>query len=765
MRVATSYSNYARGKIDHDLMGRFDLPIYLSGSDIFRNWISNFKGNAIYRAGLESFLAYQDCALTEFKFSNTQNYIVVMTANKMRFVSYDANGTFGWVLDGSSNILEIATPYSLAQSKYLCQGKPAQNQDVMIFTHFSFEPYKLTRVSSNNFTFQVYSRKDDPFPKTWAGTKVITGITQAVNAVVTSAAHGYVTGDRVLFAGVVGMTQINGYTGAVTLINANSYSVDIDTTAFTAYSSGGTSAKVLTGDYPDNALFYKGRLDYSTTPLKTTTMWLSQSGNYYIHTIPTGSTTATDALQITIADITQRIEWLFAGDNSLIAGSADGIVAVNGGGVNTPITASTVEASITSADGCNRVYPIRKDGLVFYMGINDRNMYYFSYSILTESFKADDANITSYDITIGGFGTKMRYKKDRNDLIYSIRNALDICTLNFKNLGQEQIVGWHELTSDTPAVISDIACITDNNGAPQMFAVAFRNGQYFIEHQADYVEFKHRTDFFTGTSAAAELADDKAYNRYISEQLRSCVYLDNCLSYSDYRTATITYDPIGGTISSSAASFLVGDVGKHIVYKTLTGYESGRFLITGFTSTAIVTVAVLQTPTANVYASWYLSFTTITGLSQYNGMTVSFVTDGGYLRDDVISGGTYTFAKQITSVKIGYRYKGVIKSFCLGFLAQSTNTQNLLKALFRATLRMATSVGLKFGTSLYTLEEVHDRTPNDINYLPALPMDGTKTITYGDDTEEDKFYYVVQDEPGPATICATMIEAEYAVEP
>lgn len=72
-----------------------------------------------------------------------------------------------------------------------------------------------------------------------ATNKTITGITQAAAAVVTSTTHGLVTGDVVVFHGVQGMVQINTLTGVVTRIDANSFSVNINSTGFSAYTSGG----------------------------------------------------------------------------------------------------------------------------------------------------------------------------------------------------------------------------------------------------------------------------------------------------------------------------------------------------------------------------------------------------------------------------------------------------------------------------------------------------------------------------------------------
>jgi hypothetical protein len=758
MKVVTVYNNFARGKIDHDMMGRFDLPIYQSGSDVLENFYTNFKGNAMYRQGFADMLgeAFQDCVFQEFRFRNDQNYLLVFYNTKIRFLSFDSNGNFGWVLDGMSNILEVTTPYTLAQCRDL---QFSQNADVMVITHQSHPPKDLKRTAANAFTLTDHAFTDaggSPFIQRVAN---ITGITQANPAVVTSANHGFRDGDIVAIAGVVGMTQVNGNSYSIKVVNASSYQlVGIDSTGYTAYSSGGTATRAA--GYPKCCLFYKGRLFFANTPIRSTTIWGSASGQYGSFDLPT-TVTDTSPLQFTIAEITQPLEWLFGGDNSLIGGCADGIVAINGGGVGQAIKADTIEANLTSADGSNSSIPFKKDGMVFYVGQNDRNVYYFSYDLLTESFLAEDANFISYDITKGGMG-KIRWKKDRNDLAYGVRGDGVLVSLNFKQ--KENIIGWH--TQRTAGQFKDIAVITDNAGNPQLFALVLRNGAYYIERMADPVQFEQRVNFFTYDGSEnpveAKKRDDEAYNRYIAEQLRDCVYLDNASIVDNLQSNPIVFSG-GNTITATNNVFTINDIGKHISYKTMTGYESGRFEIVGYTSAKIVTVNVLQEPTQNSYTDWYLSFSTVSGLDQYNGQTVGVVTDGGYLNDFEVSGGKIDFGSQVLSAVIGYTYAGIIKSFCLGFQVGAENTQTTMKAISRVGLRTVSSAGGKFGSSLYKLEPVQELSQNDINYLPPIPIDGTKYITYVDDAELDKFFYVVQDEPLPFTITSVMIDAQMAV--
>lgn len=77
------------------------------------------------------------------------------------------------------------------------------------------------------------------------GAKTITSISQANPCVVGSTAHGLVKGDRVTFASIVGMTQLNGVTATVEYTTANGFSLSgVDSTGYTAYTSGGTATPV-----------------------------------------------------------------------------------------------------------------------------------------------------------------------------------------------------------------------------------------------------------------------------------------------------------------------------------------------------------------------------------------------------------------------------------------------------------------------------------------------------------------------------------------
>lgn len=81
-------------------------------------------------------------------------------------------------------------------------------------------------------------------PKTIQAT--ITAISKANGAVIT-AANDFVTGDVVIVSGVVGMTEINMLGGTVASASATGFTItEINSTAFTTYTSGGIARKIQT---------------------------------------------------------------------------------------------------------------------------------------------------------------------------------------------------------------------------------------------------------------------------------------------------------------------------------------------------------------------------------------------------------------------------------------------------------------------------------------------------------------------------------------
>ena len=192
-RVAVQLTNFTGGELSPRLDGRNDLTKYSSGCKTLENLIVYPHGAAARRPGT-SFVAE-----------------VADSDNKTRLIPFEFSTTQTYMLEFS------------------------------------------------NLKIRVY--KDNG--SVLEGDKVISGITKANPAVVTATSHGYSNGDEVVITAVAGMTEVNGKRFLIADKTTNTFElqnkdgVDINSSGFTTYSSGGVSNKVfeITTPYTTTQLF------------------------------------------------------------------------------------------------------------------------------------------------------------------------------------------------------------------------------------------------------------------------------------------------------------------------------------------------------------------------------------------------------------------------------------------------------------------------------------------------------------------------------
>jgi hypothetical protein len=96
-----------------------------------------------------------------------------------------------------------------------------------------------------SFVAPTSSNYQYPLGQTWVvlpDSGPITNITKAANADVTAPNHGLITGTVVTISGVVGMTQVNGNSYTITVVDNNNFTLGVNSTGYTTYVSGGTWA-------------------------------------------------------------------------------------------------------------------------------------------------------------------------------------------------------------------------------------------------------------------------------------------------------------------------------------------------------------------------------------------------------------------------------------------------------------------------------------------------------------------------------------------
>lgn len=155
-----------------------------------------------------------------------------------------STGTWGALGAGAtlSKVYEQTHTYDLTK---MPDVRFAQDADTMYLAHPDYPPRKIGRTDHDAWTITdvVF---EPGIGQVQTASVAITAATQANPVVVTAVAHGLANGDAFSIADVVGMTELNDTLYKASNVTADTIELhdvddaDIDGSAFTAYTSGGT---------------------------------------------------------------------------------------------------------------------------------------------------------------------------------------------------------------------------------------------------------------------------------------------------------------------------------------------------------------------------------------------------------------------------------------------------------------------------------------------------------------------------------------------
>lgn len=142
-----------------------------------------------------------------------------------------------------------------------CQLIKTYDDGLLEYTREIYKPVSGITMTLNSLPFTDFTLDTTTGLVTFTAptiTDSITAITKAASAVITVGTHSFVVGDFVYISGVNGMTEINGQVGEVTAIAATTITVDINSTSYSTYTSGGTVRKFV---QPSDVLTWTGEFD------------------------------------------------------------------------------------------------------------------------------------------------------------------------------------------------------------------------------------------------------------------------------------------------------------------------------------------------------------------------------------------------------------------------------------------------------------------------------------------------------------------------
>lgn len=219
-------NSFISGELSPSFFGRTDKAQYRNGASTMRNFLVNYRGGAMSRAGF----AY----VGMFK-QGAPNSGGTSTANSPRDINFQLSINTGFALEFGDQYMRV---------KY----------------HGAY----VTEANKN-----------------------ITAITKANPAVFTSNAHGFLNGNWIFIQNVGGMTNFNGLTWIVVNKTNNTFQVTdlfghaVDSSAFSAYTSGGTAARIYTTVSPYAAIDLPYLKFTQSANVMNLTCWNQQTGTEY----------------------------------------------------------------------------------------------------------------------------------------------------------------------------------------------------------------------------------------------------------------------------------------------------------------------------------------------------------------------------------------------------------------------------------------------------------------------------------------------------
>jgi len=716
---------------------------------------------------------------------NGKYYLVAnKTANTFEITDIDGTdiaGTAAGTGGVASKIFELSLPYRESE---LFDIDFDQNADTLTVTHNNHDIINITRTGHSAWTASTYSRTNDPFPA-----RVITGITQANPGVVTAAAHGFANGATVTIQEVVGMTEVNGVSYIVanqttnTFELTNSAGYNINTSALTAYSSAGT-----VGDYPSAIGYYEGRRFFGGTKTLPETFWGTRGPDSSTDGLPrysdhTAGTDADHAVSFTLAPsyegTVNGIEWIAGMSSFLAMGTFGGVNKAIGSGLEEPIAPDSINVKPISDVGSAHTSPIPRGSVIIYIQRGRLKIRSLEFDALADGFTPIDRNFVADHISVSGF-KQLAFQDGDPDILWGVLNNGNFTGLTFKT--SEDISGWHRhIIGGVDVKVKSAATISQPTSFDQLWVVVERTidgvTRRYVEFFTAEAVMPRRSDFVSGD--ANEVADDEIFSNAMFEAQKEYIHVDSALTYDGSLTggdAGATLTPASAaiatsvTFTASAAVFTSSMVGRELWKKAIDGVGEGRAVITAYTDTTHVDCTITKAfdnTNAMAAGDWYLTTSTLSGLSHLEGETITAITDGGEHPEGLtVSNGSTTLNFQASKVHIGKQYSGRLRTLNLEPGGETGPAHAKPSRIVKINPRFHNTARARIGTDFYGLKELVFRKTSSSTNRPSPLFSGIpdESIIFPDTWQKGKQIIIEQTHPLPCIVQSLVMFMEVADE-
>lgn len=157
MSVTPILSSFNGGELSPRMGGRVDTAVYAIGLETCENFVPTVEGPIVKRPGFEYITDAPASAswLSTFKFSLTQEYVVLWSEGKLHFYTNGAR------IETSPGVpYEVTVPYTAAEAPLVSNQ---QSYDRLYLDHSAHPPAALTRDSAVTFSYATLALQNGPF--------------------------------------------------------------------------------------------------------------------------------------------------------------------------------------------------------------------------------------------------------------------------------------------------------------------------------------------------------------------------------------------------------------------------------------------------------------------------------------------------------------------------------------------------------------------------------------------------------------------------
>jgi hypothetical protein len=389
------------------------------------------------------------------------------------------------------------------------------------------------------------------------------------------------------------------------------------------------------GNWPWLTSFWQQRLFFAATNAQPSRLDGSQTNDFtnFAPTLSDGTVADNNAVSwIIVDDQVNAARWLVAAGSAqmpqLAIGNDGSEQVVQAGGSAVALTPTSVQAfRETNIGGRAHAAAFRVNKAVIFASFGGRKLYEWAFNWQSDGYIGADKSVESEHMTRSGL-IDIAYQKRPYSVIWGIRTDGNLVGLTY--LPEQAVQGWHQHRLGGnyyggPPIVESIACIpAQDETYDQLWLVVKRtvNGAVIrtVEVMAAYFD-----DQPQGQAVFMDLAVQSDLVNPAGTLVADLMTMTSGLSQT-----TITFT------ASGATPFVAGNVGSVI------RYNSGSALVTGFTSSTVLTGVWYVAPDNLKPAptgTWSLTpqNDTFSGLDHLKGEAVQILGDGADFGVETVS--------------------------------------------------------------------------------------------------------------------------------